>query len=435
MSRTTQDARRSITSILRAVASPQATSPLVLVRTAEGALRRVVVPPGGVGLGAAHVSLGPGGAVVSRVAADIVLVDGQRVSSSGGRLVTGGVLQVGRARWVALSGRETRAGHPYCDLAGLIGSDDATVAVLEQAALVARSDAPVLITGESGSGKEIAASAIHTLGGRAACPMVALNCAALPETLAEAELFGWARGAFSGATEARPGLFERADRGVMFLDEVGELSPAMQAKLLRVLDTGEVRRVGDRETRRVDVRIVSATHRDLAAAARSGAFRADLLYRLRVLHLAIPPLRSRPTDLGPLVERLLVRLGAPGMELTACALARLRAHRWPGNVRELRNVLQRAVVMAPGPLVEAADLVFDAPTAAEPPASWRGGRPSDARIVEELERQGGHRQRAYEALNISRSSFYRWLQRNRCALADAGLDRADGRTVRAVGAC
>ncbi|GMV42050.1 MAG: hypothetical protein AMXMBFR64_37660 [Myxococcales bacterium] len=423
------------TSHLRAVASATSDATLLLVRTIDGVLVRTPISSAGLDLPGARVVPGEGGALIHRRGAEVLLVDGERVGGGGSRLTAGAVIQVGRARWVALSSRQTASGDPYCALVDMLGGDDASIAALEQVALLARTSAPILITGESGTGKEVAAHAIHALGARAARPLVALNCAALPESLAEAELFGWARGAFTGATEARQGLFERADGGALFLDEVGELSPAMQARLLRVLDTGEVRRVGERETRRVDVRIVSATHRDLPAAVRAGTFRMDLLYRLRVLHLSLPPLRARPGDIAALSEAMLRRMGCGGLTLSRAALDVLRHHPWLGNVRELRNVLQRAAVLTAGPVIEPCDLHLDeaAPpldAAVPPPLHPLSPAVPQRRIVEELLRQGGHRRRAYEALDIPRSTFYRWMQQNRQVLAAHGLDGPDGRARR-----
>lgn len=436
MSRLVGHRPHTTTSHLRAVASPPTEAALLLVRTIAGVLARTPISPVGLDLPGARVVPGGDGAVIHRRGAEVLFVDGERVGGGGARLTAGAVIQVGRARWVALSSRQTAGGDPYCALVDMLGGDDASIAALEQVALLARSSAPILITGESGTGKEVAAHAIHALGPRAARPLVALNCAALPESLAEAELFGWARGAFTGATEARQGLFERADGGALFLDEVGELSPAMQARLLRVLDTGEVRRVGERETRRVDVRIVSATHRDLPAAVRAGTFRMDLLYRLRVLHLSLPPLRARPGDIAALSEAMLRRMGCGGLTLSRATLDSLHRHPWPGNVRELRNVLQRAAVLTAGPVIEPIDLHYDEagqPLGADPsPASLHPLSPAvpQRRIVEELLRQGGHRRRAYEALDMPRSTFYRWMQQNRQVLAAHGLDGPDGRARR-----
>jgi two-component system, NtrC family, response regulator AtoC len=211
---------------------------------------------------------------------------------------------------------------------------------------------PVLVTGETGTGKEIIAEALHFLGPRARGQLVKLNCAAVPETLLEAELFGYERGAFSGATAAKPGLFEQAASGTLFLDEIGEMSGPLQAKLLRVLEDNKVRRLGAVRDRFVDVRVVVATHRDLETAVAEQRFREDLLYRLNTLMLAVPPLRERPREIALLAERFALEAArASGIEpvkLGRPLLAALEAYRWPGNVRELRNVVSRAVVTCEG---------------------------------------------------------------------------------------
>jgi two-component system response regulator PilR (NtrC family) len=217
---------------------------------------------------------------------------------------------------------------------------------------VARADATVLLTGESGTGKEIVARLVHRYSDRAAGPFVPINCGALPETLLESELFGFEKGAFTGATAAKRGLFEEADKGTLFLDEIGEMPLPLQVKLLRALQERRVRRLGASEERAVDVRVIAATNRNLRERAEAGAFREDLYYRLNILHIELPPLRERPEDLGPLAEhfirRACQRLGKAHMPLHPEALDALRVYRWPGNVRELENLMERCAALNPG---------------------------------------------------------------------------------------
>ncbi|MFK7986045.1 MAG: sigma 54-interacting transcriptional regulator [Sandaracinaceae bacterium] len=221
-----------------------------------------------------------------------------------------------------------------------------------RAAQVARTDTPVLIRGETGTGKERLAHAIHAWSKRASGPFVTVNCAALPDALLESELFGHDKGAFTGATTARVGRFRLADGGTLFLDEIGELGPALQAKLLRVVQEGEVQPLGSDRPRRVDVRLLAATHVDLEAAITDGRFREDLYYRLSVFPLHLPPLRERLEDLAPLATNLLrergERLGRRDLTLSPAALDALRVHDWPGNIRELANVLERAAIVSDG---------------------------------------------------------------------------------------
>jgi DNA-binding NtrC family response regulator len=225
---------------------------------------------------------------------------------------------------------------------------------------VADADLPVLVQGESGSGKEGVSQALHSLSGRQGGPFVAINCTALTETLLEAELFGASRGAYTGADRDRPGLFRQAHRGTLFLDEVGDMPPAMQAKLLRALELGRVRPVGGSREFDVDVRVVAATHRDLARRVAEGAFRADLYYRLAVLQVHVPPLRERLEDLPLLVAELAPRLarqvGRRSLRLGDDAWLALRAHSWPGNVRELHSVLARALLRSNGGTITARHL-------------------------------------------------------------------------------
>lgn len=218
-------------------------------------------------------------------------------------------------------------------------------AVLE---LAARSDVTVLVTGETGTGKELVARALHDASARSKGPFVTVDCGALPESLLESELFGHVKGAFTGATSDRKGAFQRADKGTLFLDELGAVEPAVQSRLLRVLESRTVRPVGGDQERPIDVRIVASTPVDLSARVAEGAFRADLLYRLAVVTLELPPLRARREDLAPIVATLLQRRGFDAGEIRGPNLERLVAHDWPGNVRELRNVIERALALSPG---------------------------------------------------------------------------------------
>jgi two-component system response regulator FlrC len=271
---------------------------------------------------------------------------------------------------------------------------------------VAPRDTTVLLTGESGTGKEVVARAIHALSRRAAGPFVAVNSAAIPEGLVEAELFGHEKGAFTGAVAARAGIFESAGDGTVLLDEIGELSPAVQAKLLRVLQERVLARVGGARTIDVDFRLVAATHRDLGALVRQGRFREDLYYRIAVLQIALPPLRERLDDLEPLVLRFVRELEPHHPpEVRPGAFAALRAHAWPGNVRELRNVVERAIVLSGGGPIDAAHVRLEEPRADAAPAADAGTstlRDLERRaILEALAATGGSRKLAAERLGIS----------------------------------
>jgi DNA-binding NtrC family response regulator len=246
----------------------------------------------------------------------------------------------------------------------LIGDSDRMLEVSRRIRLVAKRKTTVLIQGPTGTGKEVVAHALHRLSPRADRPFVALNCAAIPEALLEAELFGHARGAFTGAVQRRMGRIETANGGTLFLDEIGEMPLALQSKLLRFLESGELQRVGENETVRVDVRIVAATHQPLARRAQEGSFRADLFYRLAVFRIHTPALAEHPDDLPALVEHLL--RGAAGDEaakqLSEEAFARLASHPWPGNVRELQHVLERASILAEDrPVITVDEIEFDLP--------------------------------------------------------------------------
>jgi two-component system response regulator HydG len=289
-------------------------------------------------------------------------------------------------------------------------------ALIERVAAV---PSPVLILGETGCGKELVARAIHADGPRAARPFVAVNCAALPESLLESELFGHARGAFTGATQARRGLFVEADGGTMFLDEIGDMPLPLQAKLLRVLQSGEIRPVGAEALRTVDVRCIAATHHDLDRLVETGSFREDLYFRLNVLRVRVPSLRERPDDIPLLVEHFLARSrgrvpGADVAGIRADALQALVAHPWPGNVRELENLVERLVVVGSGQQVDLA-----AVQEALGPAharDWFAGVLSDPVPLDELEdryiaavldRVGGNKNRAAAILGIDLSTVYR----------------------------
>ncbi len=238
------------------------------------------------------------------------------------------------------------------DLRGAVFADPASERVVALACQVARSDLPVLVTGPNGSGKEKIAEIIQANSAHRDGPFVTLNCGALPADLIEAELFGAEAGAYTGANKAREGKFEAADGGTLFLDEIGNLPPAGQMKLLRVLETGRFARLGSNRERQVKVRVVSATNAELPAMIRDGGFREDLYYRLNTIELAMPPLAERPGDILPLAEHF----GAGGKPLSNGAANALQRHPWPGNVRELRNVIQRAQLLATGPRIEVADL-------------------------------------------------------------------------------
>ncbi len=307
-----------------------------------------------------------------------------------------------RARVAVEDGAARPAG--LADRVGIVVAGECTRQVLDQVERVAQSRATVLLRGESGTGKEVIARAVHEASPRAERPFVAVNCAALPETLLESELFGHERGAFTGATSQQRGRFELADGGTLFLDEIGELSPAAQVKLLRVLQEHQFERVGGRQTVTVDVRIVAATHRDLEQAVRIGAFRLDLYHRLSVVTLAIPALRDRADEIPGLAEHFLRALRAEhGRDVTLSegALEALVHHPWPGNVRQLRNALERAVITAPGPAIFAADLGLEGdgkPFAAAPVPGEPGER---ERVRVALERCGFVQAKAARMLGLS----------------------------------
>ncbi len=308
-------------------------------------------------------------------------------------------------------GREEKAGHE------IITQDPGFSQVLERAAQAANSTATLLVEAESGTGKELLARMVHRKSPRCGGPFIAVNCAALPENLLESELFGFEKGSFTGAAVSKPGKFELANRGTLLLDEIGEMAPILQAKLLRVLQEKEVDRIGGKEPVKIDVRVIATTNRDLEALVRAGSFREDLYYRLNVIRLTIPPLRERVDDIPLLVDLFCRRYGREfrrdNVPCSAEALARLRRHHWPGNVRELENTIQRAVALCAGSVIQAEDLLLvTAPVSAEAPSSPSPsqGIPAGFTTMREMERElirktleetGGNRTRSAKVLGIS----------------------------------
>ncbi len=294
--------------------------------------------------------------------------------------------------------------------------------VVRQTQALARTNATVLIRGESGTGKELVARALHADGPRSAGPFVAVNCAAFSESLLESELFGHEKGAFTGAVARRAGAFERAQGGTLFLDEIGDAPPPVQVKLLRVLEDREITRVGGHESFKVDVRLVSATNRDLESRVASGAFRQDLLYRLQVVGIALPPLRERREDIRALAERFVAQAQAEHgrriREIEPEWLERLEAYAWPGNIRELRNTVEAGVVTAADDVLRAATLRLDAAESGPAPgdSGWRipAGLTLDQiekRILEDsLRRNQGNRSATAEQLGLSRRTIQRKIQ-------------------------
>jgi DNA-binding NtrC family response regulator len=306
--------------------------------------------------------------------------------------------------------------------AEFVGESPALRAALDLARRVAATRSTLLLTGETGTGKEVLAGLIHRLSPRRDRPLVKVNCAALPETLLESELFGHERGAFTGADRPRIGRFEQASGGTLLLDEVGDMSPATQAKLLRVLQDQEFHRLGGTRILRTDARIVAATHRDLAERVRAGLFREDLLFRLDVIRIELPPLRERGDDVVALAHRFLADLAGqaprPVRGFSEAALRRLRAHRWPGNVRELRNAIERAVLTAEGPRIRAEDLALHGEGAREAagsihlPAAGVDLRELERGFVlEALQRCGWVQKDAARLLGVSRRKLNYMIRR------------------------
>ncbi|HEV7225262.1 MAG TPA: sigma-54 dependent transcriptional regulator [Pirellulales bacterium] len=270
----------------------------------------------------------------------------------------------------------------------------------------------ILIQGESGTGKELVARALHQASTRADKPMVIINCAALPETLLESELFGHEKGSFTGAVSAKPGLFELADGGTLMIDEVGEMPGSLQAKLLRVLEDGSFRRVGSLKECRVDVRLLAATNREMAAEVKAGRFREDLYYRINVMSLELPSLRERAGDVALLADRFL----GPNWRIEPAAMQALEAYAWPGNIRQLINVIDRAKILADGALVTLRDLPPELrqPTTARQELHGAGDRLDEierTHVLDVFEREQGNKARAARALGINRRTLYRLLEK------------------------
>jgi DNA-binding NtrC family response regulator len=317
----------------------------------------------------------------------------------------------------------------------IIGASAKMQRLLRLVARVAPTDSTVLILGESGTGKELVARSLHVLSARARGPFVPVNVGALPETLIESELFGYAKGAFTGAGVERAGLVEEADRGTLFLDEIGDMPAATQVKLLRTLENNEVRRIGENTPRLVDVRVVAATHRDLRALVAEGRFRADLFYRLNVVQVELPPLRERREDIGLLasyfLERAARRQKRGPAELTPAAMALLEKYDYPGNVRELENAIEHAVAVSERSVLEASDLPAEIRSprllaqgaGPDAPAGASGAAPArdrDSLSLEEvtrehvlrvLERHRGNTTSASRQLGVSRTTLWRMLRR------------------------
>ena len=343
-----------------------------------------------------------------------------------------------REEWESVGTGEFRQGHPdppagpdRQESTGLVARSQAMRHLIDLAQRVAKVDSTVLISGESGTGKERVARLVHNASSRAPGPFIAVNCGAITETLLESELFGHVKGAFTGALQERPGLFESANGGTLLLDEVGEVSPAMQVKLLRVLQEREIRRVGESTSRPIDVRVLAATNRELAEEIAEGRFRKDLYYRLHVVELGVPPLRKRREDILPLARLLLAeaahRLNRPVSGLSSRAADQLLRYSWPGNVRELENAMERAVALAQDGHAELDDLPEEVRQAVPVPVMT-----CPVKRLEDIEREyilavlevnGGNQARSAEQLGIGSATLYRKLKSY--ALAFRGARKLD----------
>jgi two-component system response regulator HupR/HoxA len=318
---------------------------------------------------------------------------------------------------------------PRASYQAIIGSSPAMQELYGLLDRIARSESTILIQGENGTGKELVARAIHTASPRAAREFVVTNCSAFNDNLLDSELFGHKRGAFTGATADKPGLFEIADTGTFFLDEIGDMSPALQVKVLRVLQEGTFNPVGDTETRTVDVRIIAATNRDLKTMVERGQFREDLYYRINVINLVLPALRQRREDLAILTDHFLAkhaRHDAGAKQLSPACFARLESYAWPGNVRELENEIERLVVLAGDEAVIADDLLSprirnhrSVAEAVDPPSLPAAVEALERRMIgDALRRHRGNKTRASAELKVSRRNLIRLVQKY-------GLDAED----------
>ncbi|MGN6594204.1 MAG: sigma-54-dependent transcriptional regulator [Terriglobales bacterium] len=302
------------------------------------------------------------------------------------------------------------------DFPNIIGRGPRMQQALALVARVAPTQSTVLLGGESGVGKDLMARALHQHSRRAAGPFIKINCAAIPENLLESELFGYEKGAFTGAVRAKPGKFELADQGTLFLDEIGDVPLGVQAKLLRVLQEREFERLGGTRTLKVDVRLIAATNRNLRAALEEGSFREDLYYRLNVVPIELPPLREHKEDIPELAElflrRFAARAGKPMQTFTPAALAKLMAADWPGNVRELENIIERAVALSDGPRLDAGDIRLELTPPAPPtpggallPAGWTLEQWEQQVIRDALRRANGNKSQAARLLGLSRNAL------------------------------
>jgi transcriptional regulator with AAA-type ATPase domain/pSer/pThr/pTyr-binding forkhead associated (FHA) protein len=356
-------------------------------------------------------------------------INGVRVSEA--RLQVGVTLTVGRLDFQV--GVDTQMGD-WPGFGAIYSQDPAMKPVFALIQRAAATDQPVLITGESGTGKELVARELHRLSVRSRRRLVPLNCSAIPRDLMESELFGYEKGAFTGALAARAGLFEEADGGTLFLDEIGELPLDLQPKLLRVLENGEVRRVGGSEPLRVDVRLLSATHRNLSRAVGQGTFREDLYYRLCVIPIHLPPLRERPRDI-PLLAKVFLEQTTRDVgprRLSAAAMDRLKEYRFPGNVRELRHAITRAAILCPRDIIGPEHLVFNPPTLADRVAEslmYRKGmtlREVEVQVIREaIAAYEGNVGLAARSLGIARSTLWDKMARYHIHVPNC-LDRSSG---------
>jgi DNA-binding NtrC family response regulator len=331
------------------------------------------------------------------------------------------LLESQRERRRQIAGRTRQAREEIDPFAG---SSAALRKLAEEARRVSASSSPILIEGETGSGKGVLARWLHRNGKRGEEPFVDMNCAGLSREFLETELFGHEKGAYTGAVSSKPGLIEVAHRGVVFLDEIGDLDLQVQPKLLKVLEEKRFRRLGDVKDRQVDIQLIAATHQDLGAMTLQKTFRSDLYYRISTIPLRVPSLRERPEDI-PVLARCLVEglcndLGRRGLRLSSAAEDRLGRYAWPGNVRELRNVLERALLLSGRDVIEADDLRFEGPGVAVSAAQSAGAGPGDVLTLEELERQhiarvlegvGGRVAEASQRLGIPRSTLYQKIKK------------------------